>query len=1855
MWWRSLLVISLLAIGSLAQAANLSVQSMSPQGEVERLTQVVVSFNAPIHALGDMSQDAASSPLQVSLSPDYTTPPPAGSYRWLDERTLAYLFDQPQRQALKLYCKVSARGLSGHTMAKDVTWTISTPQIQVLEIQPGEQDALGNRADITLTFNQPIDMESLKQHTALAVDSKAMEFNVKEDELPGWVDPSQQLSRNYSFTSPATLLVDQEVSLTIKPGLKSQEGYTPLATEIKYNHISFRPLQVRNWHLNTSSHGKDIYDPEATLSLQFNNPVDSRNLPGKVILEVAGKDGKTFNPLDLSDAFIEDISTHISINCKLQPRATYRLTVKAGLTDSFGGVLAEDWVAEFKTGDYNPRFYTISGEALLEGGFPARQIVWLRNINKFTVTANYYDKDKAWAVYEWYRGNWWRNNATPPAATLTRTRRVDAPITRNQPFAYQLDLPELLEKENLDDGVALLTFEYFLPGEKGKQVVRTLVQHSNIGLSLKYGFENGLVWATNLNNGQPLPGVNITIWDSAGVKLYQGISGEDGILRLPGMNKLNAARDDNSSWGFPRIVVTAEHDGDFAVLTSFAMNALRYSADVYVDQSLNGDSILRVHAITQLPLYMPGNKVNYLVYMRELSGSELSAVKVDDVTVEIADPTGKVVHTEKGNLNAFGSMAGSFVLNDKARLGAYDVRLYLPGRTNAFVSYHAFNVQHYRMPDYRVQVELRDKTVNVGAAYFFGAPVGNAPVKLHASMAASHFVPSRLRGYMVGDWGIFYDYYDEDYGDEGEGNDSNLYKVTMDGQLDENGRTSFNLPPWPPAQNNPRELRLRAEVTDSAGQVVSGFLSHTIHPAKYYVGLRAPYLVQAGAALTVNLLGATADDKQVDSLNVEVSLLERTWDMVRERGPDGFYQMLNKYTDQLIESTNVTIGSGGGMATFTAPAPGGYIVQAKVVDDDGGVHISRSFVYVYGQGGMSPWQRFSDNRLELTAEEKNLNVGDIARIMVQNPFSEGTALITVEREGISRQWIEEFKSNAPVITVPMQETDAPNVFVSVLLIRGRNAAPPPSGPDLGKPQVRYGVIKFNVKDDTGLKVEVTPSGKEFRPGDEVGVDVIVQGDKTSAPFQVTLLAVDERVLAVAGNKTNYDPTQSFKRELSLKVLTEDSRVNIVDQRFHSGIKGEDAAGGGGDGMMNNLRSNFEPAVYWLAEGVTDDSGRLKASFNLPDSLTSYRIVAIAADKNKSFGVGESQVKASLKVQVLSSLPTFVVMGDKIQARFIVQNLSGQAGRALVKLSTEGATMLDESNQYIELAAGEMKSVNFACAVPSGMPGPAKFTVEARMHDDFDAASFSVPILIPGRGNAAASAGIIKPGAPASMLIALPANLIPELTTLDVSAAGTPVSSLSWPLRMLEDYPWMCLEQRVSKALGLAFTHSQAGMLGLKPRGDELMRIKEILQSIADFQDGNGQMHFWDGNWRDNFFYPYLTAYTLMASKYIEDMTGLALDSQVREQAYKFLSQVLKNQANRLSPPLEAMIIWLLAENGSGDNASLKASLNRLLSSLEGQDPFTLSCLLMAARAFDDNKLAADLAVRLEKGKVVTATQAHFSHISGDSRRMVMGSLIRDNALVLLALNKAAPSYPKMEALAFWLAEKVGANQWLNTQEASFTLLAMHAYLKALAPQDGAVLEISLAGKQIMRAIIEKAGDPPVSSSLSGEAVRSGELKLVAENGPVYWTGRLQYTLAAPDAAPVNSGFTVKRVISAAGGEPVTEAKMGDVLECAVTISVPESRLHVLVFDPLPAGLEWLNATNVMDTPGEGFDYIWEWREQRSDGLLLYASQLSPGVYTYTYKLRASAPGEFMHRATQVEEMYQPETFGRGAAGRFTVE
>ena len=196
--------------------------------------------------------------------------------------------------------------------------------------------------------------------------------------------------------------------------------------------------------------------------------------------------------------------------------------------------------------------------------------------------------------------------------------------------------------------------------------------------------------------------------------------------------------------------------------------------------------------------------------------------------------------------------------------------------------------------------------------------------------------------------------------------------------------------------------------------------------------------------------------------------------------------------------------------------------------------------------------------------------------------------------------------------------------------------------------------------------------------------------KPAADAEVVLYAVDEGVLSLTGYQTP-DPLAFFNQPRGLAVATSLTlptllREDAPESDFAN--KGYLVGDGkGGPASLNGLRKNFIATPFWSATIRTDANGRAHAEFKAPDSLTRYRVIAVAVTKQSQFGAGESAFEINKPIMIESAMPAFANVGDKLVMRAVVHNTTDFGGRAEIYLDhDQTARATAETTRQMTIAA-----------------------------------------------------------------------------------------------------------------------------------------------------------------------------------------------------------------------------------------------------------------------------------------------------------------------------------------------------------------------------------------------------------------------------------------------------------------------------------------------------------------------------------------------------------------------------------------
>ena len=374
------------------------------------------------------------------------------------------------------------------------------------------------------------------------------------------------------------------------------------------------------------------------------------------------------------------------------------------------------------------------------------------------------------------------------------------------------------------------------------------------------------------------------------------------------------------------------------------------------------------------------------------------------------------------------------------------------------------------------------------------------------------------------------------------------------------------------------------------------------------------------------------------------------------------------------------------------------------------------------------WQETDTRSVKLEGNKGVYDVGETAQFLVQSPFREGEALVTVERQGVLWRQVKHLKGPMPTLDVPVTR-DVPQRLR--LRAPGARADCGPHRqwrrPRRARISLGYGELKVN-PDAHRLNVTVKPAKTEYKPGDEVDVDLAV-ADRQGRPVasELTFFAVDEGTLMLTGFQTP-DPLPSFVKRRSLSVYTVEARESLAHvlpmaagERisflgFDYLSQGDKGYPGGG-GAANQKRSDLRSTAFFEAGKLTDAEGKAHIHFKLPDNLTSFRLMAIAANATDFFGSGDAKITSSKKLMARPALPRFIRVGDTFDASVVVSTKGLADAEVDVAISTKGLTLAGESTQKVRVSKGGNVEVRFPVAARAAGGAEIEFALRTQGESD----------------------------------------------------------------------------------------------------------------------------------------------------------------------------------------------------------------------------------------------------------------------------------------------------------------------------------------------------------------------------------------------------------------------------------------------------------------------------------------------------------------------------------------------------------
>lgn len=202
------------------------------------------------------------------------------------------------------------------------------------------------------------------------------------------------------------------------------------------------------------------------------------------------------------------------------------------------------------------------------------------------------------------------------------------------------------------------------------------------------------------------------------------------------------------------------------------------------------------------------------------------------------------------------------------------------------------------------------------------------------------------------------------------------------------------------------------------------------------------------------------------------------------------------------------------------------------------------------------------------------------------------------------------------------------------------------------------------------------------------------------------LAESERLFSsnvyVTGSKPLYIRGNSMVLKAKEESATSNMKMDKVAVKKDSEIEEDPAAGEPlqkeeKDETTIQLRENLNETAFFYPALYADKDGNVNISFTLPESVTTWKFMGFAHDRNMNYGMIESQCVASKKVMVMPNMPRFVRFGDKASIAARVANTTDKDITTTVMLKMidpETDKAVYTKSQKLTVKANSTESVAF---------------------------------------------------------------------------------------------------------------------------------------------------------------------------------------------------------------------------------------------------------------------------------------------------------------------------------------------------------------------------------------------------------------------------------------------------------------------------------------------------------------------------------------------------------------------------------
>ncbi len=664
-----------------------------------------------------------------------------------------------------------------------------------------------------------------------------------------------------------------------------------------------------------------------------------------------------------------------------------------------------------------------------------------------------------------------------------------------------------------------------------------------------------------------------------------------------------------------------------------------------------------------------------------------------------------------------------------------------------------------------------------------------------------------------------------------------------------------------------------------------------------------------------------------------------------------------------------------------------------------------------------------------------------------------------------------------------------------------------------------------------------------------------------------------------------------------------------------------------DAETISLRSDFAETAFFLPAVKTDSKGRVTMKFTLPESVTTWRFMALAHDKGMSVGALTAEAVAQKELMVQPNMPRFLRKGDRASIAATVANMSDKDRDVKVMmtiLDAETEKELLSLTEKVDIKKGETAVVTFPFDTKEMDEGAIICRFTARSAKFSDGEQRLLPLLSDKEMVTTTAAFSLEQ--PVDTVLAF-GGLIPE----GVEKAHLKVDYVDNPAwLMMETLPAMANPD--SRNAATLATALYANRVGAKLKWTE-DNSADVLSSLQQLQNSDGSFSWWQGMRGST----YMTSIVVETLTRLNSLCGKQEDTrQMLDKAFAFLQKNIDGLVARMKDkksyyepgvsPYTLMWLYFLALEGRDGGESEDYLMKYVVEDTKYQNMMAKAVAAIVlnrngqkreARTFAES-IKQHTVYRKDVGRYFDADRAGYSWC--DYR-------IPYQTVAIEALCEVTPDDRRtIGEMKRWLLNSKRTQQWDN---AYTTVNAVHAFfsdgVSVLTHEKG---QRTLADREVR----------PVEAKVKVNKITSHESWVAA------FVTFQQRTAEVQSAA---TGLSVRREVLK-DGKPVSETgvKVGDRVTVRLTITADRDYDFVTVKDNKAACME---PVETLSGYRQGY-----YKEVKDEMTALHFDQMAKGTHTVECEYYIDRVGDYLAGTVTAECAYANEYRGTAASYEINV-